>query len=278
MAKDFGRSISMKIKSLILSVVCVFASYTVCSAVDYTGMWWDTGKQGSGVYIDFTEGPNAVCGSWYLYDERGNPLWLTFLGKVDRNTLTTSLYSFTGPSFGSAWDSSLVRGENVGSITIDFSNPDELVMNYDIDRVTGTYHLSRFSSESCVGSLWWDVAKQGQGVTHFHFPGSQNQDQTGLVWYVYDTAGNPVWYTATGAEDADTFTAWRFTGPPLGQAWDQSLVKAENAGTIKFVFDQGSLQGGINQKVLMDFQVEGVSGHLNLEPFICPIAVDGDTR
>ena len=242
-------------------------------AADYTGMWWDVNKQGTGVYIDFTEGTGAVCGSWYLYDDRGNPQWVTFMGSVARNVLTADLYRFTGPAMGSEWDNSAVRSENVGSLTIDFTNPDGPVMNYEIDRVTGTFHLSRFSSDLCRGSLWWDVQKQGQGVAHFHFSGPQGEDQTGLVWYVYDKDGNSVWYTAIGDSTATTFQALRFTGPPLGEEWDSSLVKSEQAGTIKAVFDTGAMASQMNPRIDMDYTVEGITGHLSLEPFLCPVAV-----
>jgi len=141
----------MKKFFIVIVLLCLMSNFSNCFAFDHTGMWWDVNKQGSGVYIDFTEGPNAVCGSWYLYDDRGNPLWLTFMGNVDRNLLNADLYRFTGPPLGSEWDSSLIRGENAGSVTIDFSNPDALNMDYEIDGIRGTMSLTRFSSQACGG-------------------------------------------------------------------------------------------------------------------------------
>jgi len=264
-----------EMKKTIFSCAVLFSTMFVlpCLGADYTGMWWDAEKPGTGVYIDYTEGPNNLCGSWYLYDQRGNPLWVTFLGTLSGKVFTTGLYKFTGPPMGGMWDNSAVRGERTGNVTIDFSNPDKLVMTYEIERESGTLNLTRFSSQECAGSLWWDVEKQGQGVAHFHFAGAEGEDLTGLVWYVYDTEGNPIWYTATGNATATTFDAWQFTGPPLGETWDTSLLKKEKAGTIKAEFNQLLFTTERLPKLDMDYTIRDISGHLSLEPFMCPVAV-----
>ncbi len=262
------RSIILLIAFLMVPVACL---------ADFTGMWWDTSKPGTGIFLDFTQGSNGVCGSWYLYDDRGAPQWLTFIGTVENNRLQATLYNFTGPSFGQPWDNTQVRGDAAGTINLDFSNPDFITMSYEVQRQTGSLHLTKFSSKSCTGSLWWDISKQGQGVAHFHFPGASGQDLPSLVWYVYDSNGNSIWYTATSSSDEATYDVWKFTGPSLGGTWDPGLVKSEKVGTIKADFHQAFAQGqetpNPNIRINMEFSVNGISGTLALQPFECPVAV-----
>ncbi len=265
-------------KLILLIFLFVFFIVPVsCLANNFTGMWWDESKPGTGVFLGFTEGSNGVCGSWYLYDERGAPQWLTFIGTVENNKLQATLYSFTGPAFGQPWDNTQVRGEAVGNIDLDFSNSDFIAMNYEVQRQTGSLHLTRFSSKSCAGSLWWDISKQGQGIAHFHFPGPSGQELPSLVWYVYDSNGNSIWYTATSNSDTSTYDVWKFSGPPLGENWDPELVKSEKVGTINVDFEQAFIQDmgkpvdSIN--IDMRFSVDGINGNLSLRPFVCPVAV-----
>ncbi len=259
-------------KTFLILILFMFLSAAACGAADLSGMWWDVNKPGTGVYIDYKDGA-GVCGSWYLYDERGNPLWLTFVGRAENNIFNGDLYEFTGPPMGQTWDNSSIRSEPVGSIRLDLTNPDQLSMKYEIGRETGSLNLTRFSSESCRGSLWWDINKQGQGLAHFHFAGSSGEDLTGIVWYVYDTSGNPTWYTAIGNPDASRFDALQFTGPALGDPWDSTLVKSTKAGTITAKFDEEALQKSYMPKINMGFNIGGITGTLNLVPFVCPVAV-----
>jgi len=255
------------------SYICLFfiLTITTCQASDFTGMWWDTSKPGTGVFLDYIEDSNGICGSWYLYDERGTPQWVTFIGTVTNNTLNTSLYRFTGPSFGGAWDNSIVRGEAVGTISIDFSNPQTLTMDYEIERQRGILKLTRFSTQTCPGSIWWDISKQGQGIVHFHFLDSSGKEQLGLVWYVYDMEGNNIWYTATASPGNSSYDVWQFVGPSLGDKWDLALLQSEKVGIITGNFDN-SIQNGEKHSVRLDFDIKSTKGVLSLEPFLCPIA------
>ena len=40
---------------------------------------------------------------------------------------------------------------------------------------------------------WWESARSGSGFDIFSAAGN-----VGVVWFTYDTAGKPVWYTAVG--------------------------------------------------------------------------------
>ena len=50
--------------------------------------------------------------------------------------------------------------------------------------------------------LWWDPTKSGHGFQVFN-----SADQAMVVWYTYDDAGRPTWYTAQGTL-ASVGTTW----------------------------------------------------------------------
>ena len=45
-----------------------------------------------------------------------------------------------------------------------------------------------------VQGNWWNPDRSGSGIEIFN-----SGDQTMALWYTYDGAGRPVWYTAQGA-------------------------------------------------------------------------------
>ncbi len=253
---------------VVLLMLLLNAGISAASVADMNGMWWDPGKPGMGIYLAVNADTGAVCGSWYLYDKRGNPQWVTFMGSFNGNLLSTGLYRFTGPSMGDAWDHTKIYSQRVGEVSIDFSDSAQLNMSYTIDGIAGTMSLVKFSSDEFASTLWWDVHKQGQGVSSFHFTNLYGQDQLGIVWYVYDSVGNCTWYTAIGDPSATVFDVMAFTGPPPGDPWDGSLVRSWKAGTVSVDFSQGH-----GSPVDIEFVIDGVSSSLSLEPFVCPVAV-----
>jgi hypothetical protein len=51
------------------------------SQVDLTGMWYDPSTVGSGLtFMHASTGSDQVFGTWYLYDNQGNPRWFTIQG------------------------------------------------------------------------------------------------------------------------------------------------------------------------------------------------------
>ena len=50
---------------------------------------------------------------------------------------------------------------------------------------------------------WWDPARSGHGFEIFNAA-----DRVMAVWYTYDTAGRPIWYTAQGPRAELGAKAW----------------------------------------------------------------------
>jgi hypothetical protein len=60
-----------------------------------------------------------------------------------------------------------------------------------------------------------------------------------LAWYVYDSAGRPVWYVASNCAvsgNACSGTLYRTTGPAFGPMFDSSRIQVFIAGTVSLSF------------------------------------------
>ncbi len=265
--------------SLILLPMVIFAFFSMpksAHSTDLTGMWWDKDKPGSGIFISHSEEDGVVCGSWYLYDDKGKPTWFTFWGLMRDNRMQASLYKFFGPPLGQEWNSELLHSLNVGVVDMTFYPPDKIQIRYDLDNASGKLHLERFSLTSCSGNLLWDPKKPGQGMARFHFHGPTGE-MSGLVWYVFDKDGNATWYTATGNVGAHTFDLWSYTGPSLLGDWNRSLVKVKRAGSVDISIQSVDVATqrptNLNIHLKLDELGDGQAVDLELQPFKCPVAV-----
>lgn len=78
--------------------------------------------------------------------------------------------------------------------------------------------------------LWWNPSEPGWGM-------SINQGPTNLVfavWFTYDAAGNPVWYTLQPGrwENTTTYsgTIYRTTGSPFTTPFDPNSLQVKKVG------------------------------------------------
>ncbi len=241
---------------------------------NYTGMWWDPVKLGMGIYIEHLEFSNCMCGAWYLYDETGAPFWTTFWGKIVDDRLVSDLYAFTGPSFGTTWDSTLVKGVKLGEVTFVFNDTNSISMDFQVKGVAGSLNLVMFSLPECPGWLWWDPNKPGQGVVIFPMSdiGKENEELA-VVWYTYDNNGRPVWYTSTGRPMLqENLPVHHFTGPRLGTQWNVKDVLSEIVGSVylsnvqKAGVEFSEVPTIVNR---MSYSMGGTTGNLILHVFLC---------
>lgn len=107
------------------------------------------------------------------------------------------------------------------------------------------------TSTSEITDMWWNPAESGWGVNVI----LQN-DVAFLTFFVYDTTGNPVWYTAAAPFSSSSF-AWTGNlvatkGPWFGGPFPPAAVVARKAGTVTFAV------AGLNQATLT-YTVDGVT-------------------
>ncbi len=240
--------------TLVLLFSLCWANFSL--ADEYSGMWWDTSKQGQGLSI--VQNGASICGAWYLYDSSGNDMWLVFTGSLDSsNTVTAELLRYTGPPLGTTWDTNKLVSSVKGSITITFNSSESASMHYSLGDITGDLNLVPFANDSA--SFYWDPQRPGQGIGLF-----TEGSKIYAVWYLYDENGEDMWLTTPGdlsltSLDADLY---QFTGPPLGAVWTSTPVQSTKVGNATLSFPD------LNS-ITLTYSVHGQNGQLNVVPFTC---------
>ena len=104
-----------------------------------------------------------------------------------------------------------------------------------------------------VQGNWWNPDRSGSGIEIFN-----SGDQTMALWYTYDSAGKPVWYTAQGTTSTIGTASW----PLLKHRWVNGK-KAEPATVGSFKLSFSNVQSG-----QIDFTIDGASGKWSIQPFV----------
>src|SRR5687767_7524188 len=99
--------------------------------------------------------------------------------------------------------------------------------------LSGLAHAENYSD------MWFNPSESGWGVTI-----ADHETQLFAVWYTYDTAGSPVWYTVPGGTfsgDRTAFTGdlYRTTGPSSAGPFNPGAVAPTRVGTAYFQFTPG---------------------------------------
>lgn len=224
---------------------------------DYTNVWYDPTRNGQGIQI--LQRGNTIYGAWYLYDENGAGMWVTFIGQLNNNTTTTNLLMFFGPALGTPWDNNQVFDINAGTVTVTFTSQTTATFNYTVNGVSDTINIVPFdpNASGTYTGVWFDPAQNGQGVQLLH-----NGNNLSGAWYLYDENGDGMWVTFVGTLAGTTLntTLLRFTGPNLGETWDANLVQSTNAGNLTINFTS-------NTAATFNFTLNNANGTLNLVPF-----------
>ena len=94
--------------------------------------------------MQFVDTGNQLAGAWYLYDETGRDIWLTFIGTLVNQRLETQLLRFTGPPLGTPWDIDAAQFQPVGNVVVEFQSSTAARLQYDLAGITGVLDLTRF--------------------------------------------------------------------------------------------------------------------------------------
>jgi len=110
----------------------------------WSGHWWNPMQSGHG--FQFSQKDDVFFGTWYTYDEKGQPVWYLFIGEMlDADSARADVYQFTGPPLnGLPWQRDLLEQQSVGEITVEFTNAGEAVADITVNGVSGQYHLQPF--------------------------------------------------------------------------------------------------------------------------------------
>jgi hypothetical protein len=221
--------------TIILSIILYLTISMPAVAQNYTGAWFDPAQSGQGVTL--LQQGNDLAGAWYLYDQSGNGMWVTFVGELTGDSANVELFRFSGPALGQPWNELQVLANSVGNASLTFSSPAAASFSYTLDGISGSLNLQPFTlgagSAGPFSGTWWDPGKSGQAVTLL-----QEGDSLAGAWYFYDANGSGMWVTFVGnlAGDTANVDLLRFSGPALGSSWDETLVLSNIIGSAGFAF------------------------------------------
>jgi hypothetical protein len=115
---------------------------TLVPDVDHTDLWWNPGESGWGMAM--AQMNANIFLAWFVYDASGKPMWYVASNcAVSGNGCTGSVYSTTGPPMGPTFDSTQVHIGAVGTITVSFTDPNNAVLTYTVNGVSGTKSITR---------------------------------------------------------------------------------------------------------------------------------------
>ncbi|MDH5265082.1 MAG: hypothetical protein OEX21_10060, partial [Betaproteobacteria bacterium] len=161
-----------------------------------TGWWWNPLEPGRGFSIE-ANGRNLFYAA-YLYDASGRAKWHVAAGptSLDGSLFTGNLLEVTGGQTLSGAYRRPASTRSVGTVTLAFANASVGTMVWP----GGTVPLERFpivanglsvppQANVPESGWWWNPAEDGRGFFIEWQGGTAD-----VAGYMYDDAGNPVWY------------------------------------------------------------------------------------
>jgi YVTN family beta-propeller protein len=263
-ASSFGRLASTAISGMPVAFGNFIAGGASSSGTNapgvLSGLWWNPAENGWG--INFTQRGNIIFAAWYTYDAAGNPKWYVASNcAVTGSACNGTLYEVSGPRFfGVNFFPQAMVVRSAGSLNVAFQGNDNASMTYTVAGQTRTVAISRqvFQATGATPAtnytdLWWNPSESGWGLAV-----TQQFRVMFLAWYVYNAAGNPVWYVVSNcavnaAGNGCSGTIYRTTGPPFGPVFTPGMINVVEVGSATLSFSDGN-------NGMLSFVVDGVAG------------------
>lgn len=192
-----------------------------------TGWYWNAAESGRGFFVE-KRGNNAFMAG-FQYDASGRASWFTSQGSVVSSKLFAPMSMFAnGQTLTGPYQAPQALA-SPGTVGITFNSSTAALMNWP----GGTTQLVRFpfAGASVVApqagapesGWWWNADEPGRGYA-IEFQGNQ----IFVCGFMYDAAGNPVWYLINGTMAAPN----RFEGSWMQFANGQAMGAPYRAPTL----------------------------------------------
>ncbi len=204
------------------------------------GVWWNPAEGGRGYTIE-KSGDNLFMAA-YLYDASGRSTWYgAGPSAMSGPTFSAPLADYAGGQTLTGSYKSPVQTSSPGNLSITFSDathgsltwPGGSIPIQKYEYVQGGLSLPNSALDPQTG-WWWNPAEGGRG-----FSIEMQGGNAYIATYMYDAAGNPVWYSSGPAPLA----AGTFQGTWTAYAGGQTLTGAyqppkstSNAGSVTIQF------------------------------------------
>jgi hypothetical protein len=204
-----------------------------------TGWWWNPAESGRGFFIE-RRGQNLFFAA-YLYADTGRATWTIAAGPMaSPTTFQASLLAFTGGQTLTGPYQSPTPAPSLGTLTLSFTDATHGTLTWP----GGTVPIQRFDyaglSAPPIASApetgwWWNAAESGRGFS------LETQGSTIFIaGYLYDVAGNPVWFLSVGALNASGVYQGSWTqfanGQTLGGPYQAPALVNASVGSITLQF------------------------------------------
>ena len=226
---------------LALAALCSMLGPAIALTAPASGYWWNPAEPGRGFVIE-TQGSTLFMAG-FLYDVSGRSTWVGSLGAMSSPTqYSGSIITYTGgQTLTGAFKPSTVS-PSLGPISISFTSNTQGTLTWPggaipiqrFDIVPGGSAATQPAGNPQTG-WWWNSSEGGRG-----FAIEVQGNQMYLAGYMYDAAGNPVWYLTYGAmTGTSTYTGvWQQfgNGQTMNGAFKPSAVVNANAGSVTIQF------------------------------------------
>lgn len=213
---------------------------TSTTATPETGWWWASTESGRGFSLEVNG--NNIFMSSYLYSTNGKPIWYISLGARSSNGVYqgTLLQYGSGQTLSGAYQAATQLG-SVGSVTLSFDTTTSGRLTW----AGGTVSIQRYNiitdgvtSGPAAGmpqkGWWWNSAEGGRG----YFMEVQGSTMF-LAAYMYDSAGQAVWYISQGTMTSTSLFTGTLTQFNGGQTLGGPYIaptSSSNVGTVTVQF------------------------------------------
>jgi alpha-tubulin suppressor-like RCC1 family protein len=208
-----------------------------------TGWWWNPLEDGRGFSLE-VHGNNLFFGS-FLYDVSGRSTWYISAGPVslDGSYYTGDLLVASGgQTLGGAYPG-FPNLSKVGTVTLAFLDGQHGAMQWP----GGDVPIQRFEiipngltlppkASQPESGWWWNPDESGRG-----FFMEWQGDWLDVAGFMYDDAGNPVWYLSEGPMSGDGHTYsntwWSYAdGQTLTGTWQHNRQVSNNVAPVTIQF------------------------------------------
>ena len=211
-------------------------------AVPQNGVWWNPTQSGRGYSLE-AQG-NQLVFTMYLYEDSGAATWNTgILNQQADGSYAGSLSRFSG---GQSLNGTYVApsgASTVGTISLSFptSTTGSAILTPSAGGAPINLSLQKFifASGNAItpifqSGVWWSASESGRG----YYVETQG-DQVSIGSYMYDTAGQPVWYTTLvplqpGGTTASGALLQFANGQTLTGAYKAPSLSNATTGNIRF--------------------------------------------
>src|ERR1700734_524864 len=185
---------------LVLSLLALTSFNANAQFTPASGYWWNSSQSGRGFVIEIQGNQMFMAG--FLYAASGEATWVASVGPMTSATeYSGSLVTYSGGQTLAGAYQVPSLSPSLGTLSLSFTDASHANLTWP----GGTLAIERFDfgpggsataqpAGSAQTGWWWNPAESGRG-----FAIEVQGNQMYLAGYMYDSAGNPTWYVASGA-------------------------------------------------------------------------------